>query len=190
MATYDAQGVYRDEQGNVAPDPRTGDMGPGISQAIANLFGTSYTPGRAWDPSMGPEEEFNPNVPHDPTALATGRSGGGTFTESQKDGAYVKIGKAVIFHIKIGLSYVTGAGGSLTIDSLPFTIDTESGAQIGSGIGFAGSWTAPEPDAWRANPNTSQLVLTYRNDTYWYDLPASAAGNTSYVQLCGSYKSV
>ena len=54
-----------------------------MSQAISNLFGTSYTPGRAWDPSMGPEEEFNPNVPHDPTALATGRSGGGTFMPVQ-----------------------------------------------------------------------------------------------------------
>ena len=79
MATYDARGVYRDEQGNVAPDPRTGDMAPAMSQAISNLFGTSYTPGRVWDPSMGPEEEFDPTVPHDPTALATGRSGGGTF---------------------------------------------------------------------------------------------------------------
>ena len=83
MPTYDAQGVYRDEQGNVAPDPRTGDMAPAMSQAIANLFGTSYTPGRTWDPSMGPEEEFDPNVPHDPTALATGRSGGGTFMPVQ-----------------------------------------------------------------------------------------------------------
>jgi hypothetical protein len=79
MPSYDAQGFYRDEQGNIAPDPRTGDIAPAMSQAISNFLGTSYTPGRAWDPSMGPEEEFNPNVPHDPTALATGRSGGGTF---------------------------------------------------------------------------------------------------------------
>ena len=82
-AGYNTQGQYVDHQGNPAPDPRTGDMAPAMSQAISNLFGTSYTPGRAWDPSMGPEEEFNPNVPHDPTALATGRSGGGTFMPVQ-----------------------------------------------------------------------------------------------------------
>ena len=84
MPTYDAQGIYRDEQGNVAPDPRTGDMAPAMSQAISNLFGTSYTPGRAWDPSMGDIENFDPHVPHDATALATGRSGGGTFMPIQK----------------------------------------------------------------------------------------------------------
>jgi len=82
-AGYNAQGQYVDHQGNPAPDPRTGDMAPAMSQAISNLFGTSYTPGRAWDPSMGPEEEFDPNVPHDPTALATGRSTGGTFMPQQ-----------------------------------------------------------------------------------------------------------
>ena len=82
-AGYNAQGQYVDHQGNPAPDPRTGDMAPAMSQAISNLFGTSYTPGRAWDPSMGPEEEFNPNVPHDLTALATGRSTGGTFMPQQ-----------------------------------------------------------------------------------------------------------
>jgi hypothetical protein len=80
MPTYDAQGVYRDEQGNVAPDPRTGDMAPAMSQAIADLFGTSYTPGRAWDPSMGGSDDYiGPTITHDPTALATGRSTGGTF---------------------------------------------------------------------------------------------------------------
>jgi hypothetical protein len=82
-AGYNAQGQYVDHQGNPAPDPRTGDMAPAMSQAISNLFGTSYTPGRVWDPSMGPEEEFDPTVPHDPTALATGRSGGGTFMPVQ-----------------------------------------------------------------------------------------------------------
>tara|TARA_Y100001938_G_scaffold145358_1_gene221820 strand:+ start:78 stop:1070 length:993 start_codon:yes stop_codon:yes gene_type:complete len=82
-AGYNAQGQYVDHQGNPAPDPRTGDMAPAMSQAISNLFGTSYTPGRAWDPSMGDPSEFDPNVPHDPTALATGRSTGGTFMPQQ-----------------------------------------------------------------------------------------------------------
>ena len=84
VAGYNEQGQYVDQQGNPSPDPRTGDMTPGISQAISNLFGTSYTPGRAWDPSMGDIENFDPHVPHDATALATGRSGGGTFMPIQK----------------------------------------------------------------------------------------------------------
>ena len=82
-AGYNAQGQYVDHQGNPAPDPRTGDIAPAMSQAISNILGTSYTPGRAWDPSMGDPSEFDPNVPHDPTALATGRSGGGTFMPQQ-----------------------------------------------------------------------------------------------------------
>jgi len=82
MPSYDEQGVYRDEQGNVAPDPRSGDMAPGMSQAISNFLGTSYTPGSRIPPAyMGAEEmqHWDSALPHDPTALATGRSGGGTF---------------------------------------------------------------------------------------------------------------
>lgn len=86
MATYDAQGVYRDAQGNVAPDPRSGDMAPGASQAISNFFGLPYTPGSRTPPAyMGAEEQqhFDSALPHDAAALATGRSGGGTFMPIQ-----------------------------------------------------------------------------------------------------------
>ena len=81
MPTYDERGVYRDEQGNPAPDPRTGVINTGgIGESLANLFDAPYTPGGAWDPSMGGSDDYiGPTITHDPTALATGRSTGGTF---------------------------------------------------------------------------------------------------------------
>jgi hypothetical protein len=85
VAYYDEQGVYRDAQGNPSPDPRTGVINTGgIGESLANLFGAPYTPGGAWDPSMGGSDDYiGPTITHDPTALATGRSTGGTFMPVQ-----------------------------------------------------------------------------------------------------------
>jgi hypothetical protein len=82
MPTYNAQGQYVDEQGNPAPDPA--DASPGISQGIANLFGTSYTPGRSY---TGPSDEYDPSldsIAHAPQALESGKSGWGTYMPIQK----------------------------------------------------------------------------------------------------------
>ena len=87
VAGYNEQGQYVDQQGNPSPDPRTGDMAPGMSQAISNFFGLPYTPGSRTPPAyMGAEEQqhWDSALPHDATALATGRSGGGTFMPIQK----------------------------------------------------------------------------------------------------------
>tara|TARA_R100001082_G_scaffold105090_1_gene76949 strand:+ start:76 stop:1074 length:999 start_codon:yes stop_codon:yes gene_type:complete len=146
MPSYDAQGFYRDEQGNIAPDPRTGDMAPAMSQAISNLFGTSYTPGRAWDPSMGPEEEFDPNVPHDPTALATGRSGGGTFMPQQ-----------------IGMvgGPTLPKGIQADIDAQDITVDEEAGGMgevLANIPEFAQASAQGQGDPYTGNDNISPLA--------------------------------
>ena len=73
MPTYDAQGVYRDERGNPAPNPA--DASPGISQGIANLLGTSFTPGR--DSGLPHETPIDPV--HAQQALEGGKSGWGTY---------------------------------------------------------------------------------------------------------------
>ena len=78
MPTYDAQGVYRDEQGNPAPNPA--DASPGISQGIANLLGTSFTPGR--DSGLPHETPIDPV--HAQQALESGKSGWGTYMPIQK----------------------------------------------------------------------------------------------------------
>tara|TARA_R100000808_G_C2021515_1_gene69465 strand:+ start:65 stop:523 length:459 start_codon:yes stop_codon:yes gene_type:complete len=116
--------------------------------------------------------------------------GGGNYGHTQADGAYVKVGKSVTFHIKIAVaSDASGGSGYAVINSLPFTVANE-GAQIGAGIGFAGNWDGYEPDTWTANPNTNQITLAYHNNNnYWYAVNASITDGNSYIQFCGSYKS-
>jgi hypothetical protein len=120
-----------------------------------------------------------------------GSGSGGNYGHAQNDGHYVKIGRSVTFHIKLAAaSDATGGTGSAVINGIPFTIAND-GAQIGAGIGFAGNWTSQEANGWRANPNTTQFVLSYNDHTngYWYDVPASKLGNNSYLQCSGAYKS-
>ena len=72
-AGYNPQGQYVDAQGNPAPNPA--DAAPGISQGIANLLGTSFTPGR--ETSLPHETQIDPV--HAPQALESGKSGWGTY---------------------------------------------------------------------------------------------------------------
>jgi hypothetical protein len=77
MPTYDAQGVYRDERGNPAPNPA--DASPGISQGISNLLGMPFTPGR--DSGLPHETPIDPV--HALQALESGKSGWGTYMPIQ-----------------------------------------------------------------------------------------------------------
>ena len=116
----------------------------------------------------------------------SGTGSGGNYGHSTTKGTYVKIGKCVTFNIEIAMaSHADGGNGDARISSLPFAV---SYCDAGQGIGFAGSWDAPEPDAWRAAPSATAITLT-RHDTngYWYNYAASYLANNSYIELSGSY---
>jgi len=58
---------------------------------------------------------------------------GGSVGTSSSAGQYTKIGRQVIVHFQFTLSSSSGGSGTLKITNLPFTVNANSGAVIGSG---------------------------------------------------------
>jgi hypothetical protein len=97
-----------------------------------------------------------------PTIRTSGETGSPSYGNAF--GQYTKIGRLVMFSLRLEITATTGltGGSGAQIGGLPFASGSASGPYWGSGVGLAGALniTAGQTLAWRITPNTTVVNLT------------------------------